>query len=250
MHFTQPSKEVIARTITEPLLSRAQLPGNAGVRRALAWSLENRDVRFPEQHPLKAVESIPEWDNTYALSRSALQWLWARLHKKAPRTILEFGSGRTTFAMATYAKARQQEGLQTPIIVSIEAETQWLTQTEQHLAEHGLEKFVTLVNAPAKTDTQNHGYDLTGISLEDLFQKQPIEIVLIDGPCGGQGRRGTLPSIYHLLSSQADVLLDDCDRTPEQETMGIWESDYPHELHNRGILPTVGGLGWLQRRAS
>ena len=247
MRLSQLPKELLARTVVEPMLATGHVPRQECLRRVIHWTLANRDLRFPTDHPLKVIEDIPEWDNTFALSRSSLLWLWARLVRLRPSAILELGSGRTTFALATFAREQEATGGSAPKIVTVEAEGEWLDRTRAILERHDLHSFVDFSHAPALLTPDLHGYDLTKASLEPLFAQYPADFVLIDGPSGGQGRFGTLPSVYHLLSETAEIFLDDCGRPQEQETLRSWARKYDGELHCQGIVPTVGGLGWLSR---
>lgn len=242
------TKELLARTLVEPMLRSGKAPFGP-FNPLMAWVLKNRDARLPKDHPLKSLEDIREWDSTFALSRSSLLWLWAKLNQLKPIRILEFGSGRTTFALASYAKQCREAGLATPIIITVEAEGTWLAQTREILASHHLESFITFIQANAIKTPTDHGYDLDETSLREAFQSKDVEFLLIDGPSGGHGRIGTLRSVFDLLSPDAVIFLDDCDRAAEKHSIRAWAKDYGSKIQSHGIIPTVGGLGWLTRTA-
>ena len=240
-------REIAARCIVEPLLAQGVAPTGNNTRRLVRWALANRDLRFPRHHPLKPIEEIDHWGNTFALSCSSLLWLWARLRRKQPSCILELSSGRTTFALATYARDCRERHLPAPEIITVEAETEWLNLTRETLERYGLSDFITFVHADAVDSTDDHGYALADSAFESLIPATGIEFLLIDGPAGGHGRGGTLRSVFHLLAPDAEIFLDDCDRPNEQATLRNWQTEYAGELIGRGVIPTVGGLGWLTR---
>lgn len=148
-----------------------------------------------------------------ALDEVAANIIADQLYTIEPRTILEFGSGTSTYIFADYAAKADAQ------VVSLEHIEKYRDQTLSLLGPFS--KYVDL----RLCTIQDQQY----INEKDL--PLGIDFVLIDGPpaYGGSdhvGREKTFPQIYNYLSSDWHVFLDDAKRDHEKHCLEIWKEKY------------------------
>jgi hypothetical protein len=73
-----------------------------------------------------------------ALSIQSLESIWQQLQTKLPRTILEYGSGISTCLLAMFASQNEC------VVESFDSNEGWCEKTRAFLAEHALDKWVTI----------------------------------------------------------------------------------------------------------
>ncbi|MGD6742430.1 class I SAM-dependent methyltransferase [Streptomyces sp. BH106] len=143
--------------------------------------------------------------------------------RPARRTMLECGSGASTLWTAA-ALRKCGEGH----VTSIEHDREFAEVTRQRLADHGLESWATVVDAPL-VDTEVPGlgtqpwYDLSGLG--DITD---VDLLFIDGPprpTAPLARYPAMPQLLPRLAKGALVVLDDTDQEAENNISKMWTSE-------------------------
>jgi predicted O-methyltransferase YrrM len=234
-----PSK-ILGRFIYDPWVRSGKLPGKL----LLFFILEvnrARLARVDEKHLLQKYKLFEEPATSFSLSRNSLIWLFARLQKSKPESILEMGSGLSTIAHAIYSSQSQKKVR----ISSIDHDQSWLRVTEAMLQKRfNFGELVDFYHSPiAPEDLGDWG---RGYSWPEKL-KGPFDWLLIDGPPSQVGRIATLPMAWPFLAQGANVFLDDAERPGEQEAIKKWTTCYGVRLTVNGILPLGKGLLWLTK---
>jgi predicted O-methyltransferase YrrM len=141
------------------------------------------------------------------------------------RNILECGSGASTLWAAAALRHRGAGH-----VVTLEADASFGAETRARLAEHGLESWATVVDAPlVDTTIEGHGqqpwYDLS--NLGDLDE---VDLLFVDGPPGLTAELARYPAVPKLLERLrvgALVVLDDTDRRDERRIVRLWSALAP-----------------------
>jgi predicted O-methyltransferase YrrM len=160
-----------------------------------------------------------------------------------PRTVVELGSGTSTFLLALLARAGTPER-----ILSVDHDALYLGRTAERLAEAGLDDRVELVHAPLRQVTvdgvTSNWYDVDVVPTPDS-----VDLLLVDGPpCtfGATVRHPALGWYVDRLPPEGVVLLDDADRPGEREILRSWRAD--HDEFVVTVLPTEKGTAVVHRR--
>jgi hypothetical protein len=144
--------------------------------------------------------------------------LIGHLERKAPRRILEVGSGFSTAILAAYAAAHGAE------VVTLEHEPEYHRLTSSGLTDLGLDGFVDL--RLARLTEQHFGgngpYRWYEASLQGDF-----DFVFVDGPPKAMGRQGVFFAVEGHLRPGWLMLLDDGLRRHEQRCLKLWEQHFP-----------------------
>lgn len=172
-------------------------------------------VKWPYLH------ALPE--SGYTITPRTIQVLLQELNKLTPRTLLEFGCGRSTICVAEWLRTHAPTDGH---LFSIEQDRDYIDLAQQALQRFGLADRVTLLHAPLATFTYDERvFECYHLS-EDLLarmDRRPIDVVVIDGPSGrGFNRFGTLVQIMPLLRQGTSFFLDDALRTFELEVVKHW----------------------------
>lgn len=137
-----------------------------------------------------------------------------------PSLIVEASSGVSTLIMA-YCLKKVGVGQ----IISLEHSDEYAEQTRRWLENHGLTDFAAVYTAPLRKYELDgepwQWYDLGAVDLP----KQNIEMVVIDGPPRLTQRLARFPAFPILrdrLSPNSILMLDDGNRTDEQQIVRIW----------------------------
>lgn len=237
MHFL---KSLVAKLLVEPSITRGQTPSCELGRRLFRWTLHNRDFSKDSRHPLSDLWQVSEWDNTYALSRASMAYLWSVLHDWQPRSIIEFGCGRSSIMFGRYCSETNASCL------SIEADAEWGRKMKEQLTANGLESQVTLHLSEAIQFPGQHGHDLAQSGFYEQYGDCRFDLVSIDGPIGGFGRAGTLLSIRDQLAPRAHIIVDDSNRVNERQAINRWLHEFGPSLTLKADLPLPYGLTILE----
>lgn len=178
-----------------------------------------------------------DWPRGWALDRASAIELDARLAVRAPRVVVEAGSGYSTLVLARYAAATGAT------VVSLEHQEEFATRTRGLLREHGLERYVDVRHAPLKPTDRGPWYDA---QLPD-----GVEFALVDGPPKRSGgRAASLPQLWPHLAEDWEIWLDDSLRPGEAGAINAWRSEYPIAAEQMGhghgmarITPATAGRG-------
>lgn len=248
-YFNLLPRRILARFLIDHLVRHGLVPARGKLRDVYGYALQLRILKVSKNHALH--ELFLERDpNPFALSDTTLVWLWAYLCKTEPECIVEMGSGRSTVVFALYAKKQVQDGKSKPVVISIDSEEKWLAATMEKLNKFDLTGFVNFMHCRlinnTGTNIDKHGYVIDYEKLDTLLDNKKINLLLIDGPSGGQGREATLPYLAERLEIDTNVFLDDASRCAEQTTINKWLGIFNDHLFLRGILPLGKGLAWMQ----
>jgi predicted O-methyltransferase YrrM len=199
----------------------------------------SRLSRVSENHLFSRYQLFEEQTSSFSFSRNSLIWLFARLQKTKPQSILEMGTGISSLAHAIYSI----ESPKPVSITSIDHDAGWLEVTQNMLLKRDrLRNLVDFRHCKIiESNTRwGQGYELPD-ELNDYY-----DWVLIDGPPAQFGRSFTLPSIWERLSPGANIFLDDADREGERKSTAEWLSAYP-DLKLKAVLPLNKGLAWFRK---
>ena len=152
--------------------------------------------------------------------------LWAeRVLSRAPKAVLEFGSGVSTVVSAILLRRLHGDGAVR--VFSIEQGEDAAAQTWARLDRLGLRSLVSIYIAPV-VDVQNDafqskGYGITAEQMGQFLGEVKPEMVIIDGPLGGYGARfSTLPVAHPWLAADAEIWMDDALRDSELAIAHWW----------------------------
>lgn len=152
------------------------------------------------------------------------------LDKYRPRQIIEFGSGLTTLLIGSWLNEQN-----TGQLISIDHSEEWATATREALKQHALTERVRLITTPLKSisdESDDKWYDLPN----DIFEDNVFDLIVVDGPpaelaANLQSRLPSVPTLINQIHSKTVIILDDAERTGEQEIIRTWEKLLPaHRL--------------------
>ncbi len=188
--------------------------------------------------------ALPPYDEWTVASDFALI-IASHLLEQRPGQVLELGSGLSTLVIG-HALRRSGEGR----LISIEHDEHYYIRTRLALKEHGLEEIVQLWHCPLEMLT------LPGTKQQPWYyfpyERIPdgsVNLLVVDGPPGyidPQARYPALPMLWHKLSDDAVVMLDDAKRDAEKAIIKRWRGKYP--LLSEEYLDTAKGTSILRQR--
>lgn len=171
------------------------------------------------------LEGLPlgEWSMTLA----TIEFLLNKIERMRPHTILEFGSGASTLALACMMR-RLHGGSKTPHIFSVDQSPHYVQQIESRLRFHGLHESVRFMTAPLISQVIQHMrtecYQLHDQDLHGFFGQSRPDLVIVDGPAADHGGRfGTIPLVRNFLSDHAWIYMDDALRDSELSIADWWD---------------------------
>jgi hypothetical protein len=163
----------------------------------------------------------------------------AFIRRHEPRIIVECGSGTSTIVLAHLLKSL---GIDSHIY-AIENFAPSIDTVRQHLRQHNLERFVTIIAVPLVEkrydgfETAFRWYDLDSNSIP-----AQIDLLIVDGPQGMVNRYARYPAGPELLpklSRNAHVFIDDANRPDEKTMVRLWQESRP-ELGLRTLAAEKG----------
>ena len=140
-----------------------------------------------------------------------------------PGLVLEMGSGVSTL-VAAYSLQEIKEG----VVVSLEHDERFAAISAANVAKHGLQNIATITYAPLKEVTIQ-GKSWLWYDVKQLEKLAPIDMLIIDGPPMATQRLArypALPLLFHRLSDDAVILLDDAGRKDEKEIVKRWLREF------------------------
>ncbi|WP_163324802.1 glycosyltransferase [Draconibacterium mangrovi] len=163
------------------------------------------------------------------------------IKENKPATIVECGSGLSTLVGGYLAKNKIIKQF-----ISVEHDKQFHEATLADLKEHGLEKYVTLVHTPLKS-VYIDGEEWLWYDTDIIETKiNEIDILLVDGPPGQLQKNSRYPAIPLLkkyFNNSTRIILDDSNRSDEQEIINKWLVESPNLKLNQ--LETTKGMAVL-----
>lgn len=163
------------------------------------------------------------FDEPLSLSSGAIGYnfayiLYRTLDDIKPKRILELGLGQSTKIINAYAK--HFKGVEHHIV---EHDQTWVDFFKRSTDMSELSHFHLLKNYKKKfNNTELNAYK----NFKKEFKNQKFDFIVIDGPVGvGQeySRMDVLDIIPECLPKQFVILLDDCERKGEQNTISMLE---------------------------
>jgi predicted O-methyltransferase YrrM len=181
----------------------------------------------------------------WTISAQTMNFLEREIRARAPTRVLEFGSGLSTACLARYM-AESAPDLPGPILISVEEDASFCTESRKLIAELGLEELASVHHAPLVTKEvagrSVPTYDLAATILAEL-STTPASLVFIDGPgkAGGPfGRWAVLHAVLPLLRRDFRFYLDDALTDSALESAKRWE-DIPG-VHIQGVALVGHGV--------
>lgn len=141
---------------------------------------------------------------------------------KKPKMIVECSSGLTTLMLARCCQINKQGH-----VYSLENGKEYADKTQQYIKKYQLENYATIIHAPLQTVKIDQS-EYLWYELEQLPEKS-INMLVIDGPPGyiqDHSRYPAIPLLYHRLSDQCRIFLDDAAREDEKELVSWWRKKY------------------------
>jgi predicted O-methyltransferase YrrM len=200
---------------------------NAAITR-ISQELRAVRVEVEETRALVALQeprfSIPlPWSNWALPPRGLLEVLRTVQEFEAPM-IVECGSGVSTLHLARAVRAIGRGH-----VTALEQDADWAEYIGRMLARSELDHWATIVVAPIENavicDRNTSWYAIPAGALP----KEPVDIVIVDGPRGPEGdlvRLGALPRLWDRLSRRAVVFLDDTNRPDERAISQLWRERF------------------------
>jgi predicted O-methyltransferase YrrM len=116
-------------------------------------------------------------------------------------------------------------------VYSLEHDPAYSAKTRELIRSHNLEEWSTVIDAPLKpmsiNDWAGEWYDFS--RLENNLNNTHIDMLVVDGPphfTAPLARYPALPVFATSMSPGSHVLMDDANRTGEQEIIRRWGSEY------------------------
>ena len=176
--------------------------------------------------PLRApLPSLTGW----AASPELLTQILMMVKTHQPTSVLELGSGASTIAIP-YMLERWGHGSMT----SIDHDADFAEKTRDFLALHE-HTSAKLFHCPL-TSISVDGAEYLWYDLSHATLPKSIDLLIVDGPplqTNPLARYPALPMLWDRLSDGAIILMDDADRTDEQEIVRRWSERYPIEVVER-----------------
>jgi hypothetical protein len=201
---------------------------------------KEKDIEFIREHAIDtfAAQQIQPLlnDSTYlpfstaSLRYASIATFLNDIVVNRRETIVEFGSGITTYLIA---KLFKRNGLHGRKLFTVDDNITWLNIVKELLAKDGLHENVVFIHAPLcenEFSIQNtKWYDLTILS--EYLQQSRVDSVLVDGPEAWYkevkfSRYPALPFINSFLKDNCAVFLDDINREGEQKIIELWKSEF------------------------
>jgi predicted O-methyltransferase YrrM len=164
----------------------------------------------------------------WTISAQAMNLLERDIRARPPHRVLEFGSGLSTACLARYM-AENAPDAPRPSVISLEQDADFCAETRKVVAELHLDELVAVHHAPLlQKDVAGRTvnvYDLPASVLSEL-EKEPPELVFIDGPgkAGGRlGRWAVLHVVIPLLPQGFRFFLDDALLDSALESAQLWD---------------------------
>jgi predicted O-methyltransferase YrrM len=166
----------------------------------------------------------------YSMDVDSISVLVEYVRKHQPKTILEFGSGQSTFALSQII-----DGLSgyAPDYSSFDDNKELITHYQKILTKYGLNHVTSLYYTPLSKQFLNWRlssfYDFHDIVIQS--ESDSIDLVIIDGPIGYNKKNARRPAYYAIkqfLSKHGAIFLDDTNRPDEKQAIEDWSRDIPN----------------------
>ncbi len=194
-----------------------------------------------ETLPHQEIPEILYLDKGWSLTEQGFARIVDLLNTQgAPRSILEFGSGRSTVRFSlTFPQAS---------ILSLESDRLEFLEAQRLAHQFGRENAITLRHCPLAPHAYGDG-EIASYQSEPLVCERRFDCVIIDGPPFYilRGREICLYESYSSLEIGGLVILDDFSRKAEQTIVANWLSVYPGSFAPPRVLDSRHGIAVLQK---
>ena len=139
-----------------------------------------------------------------------------------PRLVIECGSGISTIVLA---RCLQMNGA--GHVFSMEHMPEFANTTREQLSVQGLFEWATVLDAPLVTHSAQD-QTFQWYRSADL-PEGPIDLLIVDGPparTGASPRYPAGPMLFHRLSSNGTIVVDDARRPEEQAVIERWRKQF------------------------
>lgn len=185
-----------------------------------AYLLIQNLVKFPEYFPI----------TSSSLRFHTLAVILNDIIINNRKSIVEFGSGISTLAIANLSKINRLNYN----FVSVEDNIDWFNSMQTYLSKNSLEKFVNLVYAPLEETNlspENIPWYSTKSLNEQISHDSRFSLVIVDGPGAWKpeielSRYPALPYLANSLEDSFSVYLDDTDRKGEKKVLSLWQKEF------------------------
>jgi len=160
----------------------------------------------------------------YAISPDFACLLISAVKERRPALIVETGSGVSTLILA-YCLRRLGGGR----IVALEHDEAYAARGTAEIERHGLSDVARVIRAPL-IPVKIEGREWRWYDPARLTERQPIEMLVVDGPPAVTQEMARYPALPLLRSRLADdviVVVDDHDRDDERRMVKLWLTRYP-----------------------
>ena len=177
-------------------------------------------------------------------------WLWRSLSNACPKVIVEFGTGFSTFVIASFAEQRFLADQQKPAVISLEHNTFWFGKQQRLLAEANLCKTVHLIHSvigkQAYFGNEVMCYRAAESAVSVAKVQGGADFVFVDGPpatvYGGVGRHGSILQAVSICKQGGTILIHDALRKEEYSAIRAFNYDRRVPFACYGIVPVRNGL--------
>lgn len=229
-------KEQVGRANEE--IKRTQGNTAMGFDRLADSSFRQLEALYSVYLDLGFKKSLPP-TRKWAASPDILKQLSTYALQARPKLIVECGSGVSTIVLARCVQVNGEGHVYT-----LEHSPEAAQQTRRNLAQHGLEGYVTVLEAPLR-QYELGGQSWSWYSLEGL-PDNGIDLLFIDGPPAATqslARYPAGPLLLSRLTPGAAAFLDDANRGDEKQIVERWARDFP--AYKRGNLDCEKGCAFF-----
>ncbi len=190
--------------------------------------VEGRPWKLDPEEDQEIIEKI----TGSTLAEDTLSFLKQYITEFKVKRILEFGSGLSTLLNTKILQNHLQFNDYT--YVSVDDSEKYLQITINSIQEKYPGHHVQFLHAPI-TNVKVNGVKLQSYSNKVLYpviKSLEFDLVLIDGPMGHRyGREFPLYEALPALTDQTLILLDDSNRTYEQNNLKAWQRNFNGNIH-------------------
>lgn len=219
-------------------IKRAQGNTAMGFDRLAHSSFRQLEALYGVYLDLGLKKSLPP-TRRWAASPDILKQLTTYALQARPKLIVECGSGVSTIVLARCAQLNGAGHVYT-----LEHLPEAAEQTRRNLRQHGLEEFVTVLEAPLR-NYELGGQTWSWYSTEGL-PEGGIDMLFVDGPPAttqSLARYPAGPLLLARMTPGAAAFLDDANRSEEKQIVERWAREFP--TFRRGQLDCEKGCAFF-----
>lgn len=172
---------------------------------------------------LKPRKALPRMRG-FAISPDFANAMMDLVSEEKPAVIVECGAG-----ISTLVNAYLLEQLGTGHVYALEHDGEYSHQAKAEIRRHGLEHWATVVHAPLEP-FQLGEKPWRWYSKKAWKDLPGIDLLIVDGPPAyvqDHSRYPAIPLLLDRLNPGAIVLVDDCIRPEDQQTVWKWVREFP-----------------------